>query len=149
MIQSPSDLFRYPIQESIFCFIFFLVRELSVITTIFSKIAFVFVYQAIVGNNCRLLMLYYQLYYYYYYLTILAPANILKIYSIGMAMSVTEPNTSLLRINVTFIESCAMLVRVKHQLVSAILCNIIIKLLFWGTSLIPTTVFPKIHMDVM
>lgn len=148
MIQSPSDLFRYPIQESIFCFIFFLVQELSVIMTIFSKIAFVFVSQAIVGNNCRLLMLYCQLCY-YYYLTILAPANILKIYSIGMAMSVTEPNTSLLRINVTFIESCAMLVRVKHQLVSAILCNIIIKLLFWGTSLMPTTVFPKIHMDVM
>lgn len=66
-----------------------------------------------------------------------------------MAMSVAEPNTSLLWINVTFIESCAMLVRVKHQLVSAILCNISIKLLFWGTSLMPTTVFPKIHMDVI
>lgn len=90
-------------------------------------------------------MLYYQL----YYLTILAPENILKIYSIGMAMSVTEPNTSLLWITVIFIKSCAMLVRVKHQLVSAILCNISIKLIFWITSLVPITMFSIIHMEVM
>lgn len=43
----------------------------------------------------------------------LALANSFKIYSFRMAMSVVEPNTSVLLINVIFIKSHAMLVKVK------------------------------------
>lgn len=71
-----------------------------------------------------------------------------------MAMSFAEANTSVLLINMMFIKSHAMLVRVKFvrvktDLVSAILCNISIKFVFWRISLVPINMFSKIHMDVL
>lgn len=69
-------------------------------------------------------MLYYHLY--YYYLTILALANSFKIYFFRMAMSVAEPNSSVLLINM-FIKSHFLLVRVKFVRVktSTGFCNLV------------------------